>query len=288
MFTPVENRLGVQPIAFGNTFTGLLQSGQSPFFNKEHPLGTIVRAYDPVYGEGEFIYLQMAAGQAPGHLVTWGGYGTVITDGTGYEAQFAAALTTNTTYQDRAVAVAMSGWPVAYQGAAPVTAFGWFQISGNAVVFTNGTATGSPAKIYQSATSGLVTSTQANGLQILNAQLLANQGAATLVAPANFVNVASGTVVAGGTGYTTGQTVNLVGGTGLSAQAQFTVTASGGVVSAVAVYAPGAYSALPATTLTTAGGTAYGQGSGLTVTVTSQSPYAVAYINRPALQGQIT
>ena len=65
-YTPVEARFGVQPIAFPITPNTVLQSGQSPFFNKEHPLGTIIRAYDPVYGEGEFIYLQMVAGQAVG------------------------------------------------------------------------------------------------------------------------------------------------------------------------------------------------------------------------------
>lgn len=279
-YTPIENRLGVQPIGIGIVPNTTVQSGQSPFFNKEHPLGTIIRAYDPVYGEGEFIYLQMVAGQAVGHLVTWGGYGTVVTDGTLNEAQFQAALATNTANQGRAVAVAMSGYPTATSYVQPTAAFAWFQISGNAVVYTNGTFTGANAKVYQSSTAGLVTSTQANGVAINSASILQAVGT-----PAN-VNVASAAVVAGGTGYVTGQIVNVAGGTGVLAQAQLTVTAASGVVSALAVYAPGFYTALPSGTQTLVGGTASG-GSGLTATLTSQAPYAIAYLNRPMLEGQI-
>jgi hypothetical protein len=38
---------------------------------KNHPLGTIVRASDPTYGEGEFIYLLGVASTAIGSVVTY-------------------------------------------------------------------------------------------------------------------------------------------------------------------------------------------------------------------------
>lgn len=279
-YTPIESRLGVQPIAFGNVGNTLFQSGQSPFLNKEHPLGTIIRAYDPVYGEGEFIYLQMVGGQSPGHLVTWGGYGAVVGDGATLEAQYQAALTTNTAGQSRPVGVAMAGYPTAVGGLQPTAAFGWYQIAGNAVVFTNNTATGAPTRIYQSATAGLVTSTQANGLQIVNSQLVQAVGT-----PAN-VNVASAVVAAGGTGYVTGQIVNVSGGTGIIGQAQLTVTASAGVITGLAVYEAGFYTTLPTSPVTLSGGTATAGLNG-TATLTSQAPFAIAAIQRPFLQGQV-
>lgn len=279
-YTPVEARFGVQPIAFPITPNTVLQSGQSPFFNKEHPLGTIIRAYDPVYGEGEFIYLQMVAGQAVGQLVTWGGYGTVVTDGTGLELQYQAALATNTANQGRPVAVSMAGYPTAINGVQPTAAFAWHQISGNAVVYTNGTFTGANAKMFQSSTAGLVTSTQANGLEVNNAAIVQAVGTPALY------NVASAALGVGGTGYVTGQIVNVPGGTGVQAIAQLTVTASAGVVTAYSVYTPGNYVTLPSGTITVTGGTATG-GSGATVTLTGQQPYAIAAIQRPFLQGQI-
>ena len=48
------------------------------------------------------------------------------------------------------------------------TQYGWYQISGNAVVATNGTLAAGPAPIYLAGT-GQVTSTQANGKQVVNA-----------------------------------------------------------------------------------------------------------------------
>lgn len=121
--------------------------GRTPGAN----LGTMVRASDPVYGEGEFIYMLGVASTVVGSLVTWnGGTGTPT-----YQTALAAA----TAAQNLPVAVAMS---INLAGN-----YGWYMISGNAVTATNGTMTAA-AKAY-SAGSGQVTSTQANGAQILNA-----------------------------------------------------------------------------------------------------------------------
>jgi hypothetical protein len=172
-YTPVENRLGIQPIAQANPYSAGLQSGQSPFFNKEHPLGSIIRAYDPVYGEGEFIYLLMASTQAIGNLVTFAGWGTVSGDGSGNEAQFQAVLTTNTATQSRAVAVAMSAFP----SGSPAAAFGWFQIKGAAVILSNGTAAaGSQPYLTNTANAGTITTSANAGLEIWNTRIIAAVG----------------------------------------------------------------------------------------------------------------
>jgi hypothetical protein len=169
-YTPVDHRLGIQPIATMNVPNSALQSGQSAFFNQEHPLGTVVKGYDPIYGEGEFIYLQGASAQVTGSVVTFGGYGAVG-GGPVSQSQYQAALAPSTANLDRRLAVAMAAFP----SGSPATAYGWFQISGQAVVATNGTAASAPAPVYL-AGSGQVTTTQANGKQVLNAQSVTTNG----------------------------------------------------------------------------------------------------------------
>jgi len=90
--------IGHQPIAETST-------------TQNHPLGTIVTAYDPTYGAGEFIYLLGVASTAVGSWVVYradnGGTSLAVADDYG------------------PVAVAMSA-NVASQ-------YGWYQISGKAV-----------------------------------------------------------------------------------------------------------------------------------------------------------
>lgn len=92
---------GTQPIADTSTV-------------KNHPLGTIVKAYDPAIGEGEFIYLQ--------------GIGsTIVGSGVSYDAAtFLTALASIVGGIPRSIAIAMSA-NVASQ-------YGWYQISGRATV----------------------------------------------------------------------------------------------------------------------------------------------------------
>jgi hypothetical protein len=96
----VSTLAGAQPIA--NTST-----------TAAHALGTIVRAADPTYGEGEFIYLLGVASTTVGSIVTY--------DPTTYLTTL-SAVGGNI---PRAVAVSMSA-NVASQ-------YGWYQISGQAV-----------------------------------------------------------------------------------------------------------------------------------------------------------
>lgn len=100
---------------------------------QKHPLGTIVKAYDPTYGEGEFIYLSGVASTAVGSWVT------VHEDG--FTTTLLAANDIGR------VAIAMSA-NVASQ-------YGWYQISGKAV----GKALASYADnglVYATATAGSI------------------------------------------------------------------------------------------------------------------------------------
>lgn len=96
----IHTGIGFQPIA--NTET-----------TQKHVLGTIVRATDPTYGEGEFIYLLGVASTAVGSIVTY--------DASTYQTTLCAVGGAI----PRPIAVAMSA-NVASQ-------YGWYQISGIAV-----------------------------------------------------------------------------------------------------------------------------------------------------------
>jgi hypothetical protein len=117
-------------------------------------LGDVVKALDPVYGVGEFIYLKGVASTIVGSLVVWDG----ASAGT---PTYQTALCPSTANLAQPVAISMTA-NVANQ-------FGWYQISGAAVMATNGTLAAGPGPIYIGA-AGNVTSTAAAGKQILNAR----------------------------------------------------------------------------------------------------------------------
>lgn len=94
------------------------------------PLGTIIRATDPALGEGEFIYLKGVAGTTVGAVAI-------------YDLQAATST----------LAVAGSRGPAAVAMAAVVAStYGWYQISGSAIVFETGATAG--ANVYVTATAG--------------------------------------------------------------------------------------------------------------------------------------
>jgi hypothetical protein len=80
---------------------------------QQHPLGTIVQAYDSTYGMGEFIYLLGVTSTVVGSIVN-------------YDAAWQSALHTSALNLPRPLAVAMS--------ANVGSSYGWYQISGQAVV----------------------------------------------------------------------------------------------------------------------------------------------------------
>jgi hypothetical protein len=117
-------------------------------------LGSIAKAYDPTYGEGEFIYLLGVASTVVGSAVTWNGNASG-------KPTFQTALAT--------VATATKGAPVAIAMSANVAGqYGWYQISGQAVVATNGTLAAA-GQVWISTTAGQLTTTQAAGAQLDNA-----------------------------------------------------------------------------------------------------------------------
>lgn len=99
----------------------------------KHELGLIVRAKDPTYGAGEFIYLQGVASTAVGSWVTYNA-----------DDNTTALLAANAIGP---VAVAMS--------ATVASTYGWYQISGKAV---GKALTGflDNANVYATATAGSV------------------------------------------------------------------------------------------------------------------------------------
>lgn len=110
---------GLMPIA--NTDSGVLSpssvSSGSTTYTPTPPLrpGMIVRAQDPTYGEAEFILLAGVASTAVGSLVT---YNTT---------SFTTALAPIGANKPQPIAVAMSANTAA-------TTWGWYQISGIAVM----------------------------------------------------------------------------------------------------------------------------------------------------------
>lgn len=125
-----------------------------PDTSPQTPIGNIVTAYDDVLGFAEFIYLPGAANVAANDLVA-------------YDLNPAGPTVT------RAVAGAgfsNSGRPLA----TPLVAlgagtFGWYQISGVAIVNAiAGSTANSP--VYMSATTGSITTTAAAGAQLVGAR----------------------------------------------------------------------------------------------------------------------
>ena len=119
-YTITDQVIGTQPIAVTET-------------TQRHPLGTIVRANDPVYGAGEFIYLKGAADVAIGSWVTYN-----LDDG---------SVTLLAANAIGPVGVAMSA-NVASQ-------YGWYQISGKAIGLCLAGFLDN-ANVYATATAGSV------------------------------------------------------------------------------------------------------------------------------------
>lgn len=133
-----DNKIGFRPVDDHSTTQG-------------HPLGTIIRANDPSYGEGEFIYLLGITGTVAGALVTYS------------PSTHQTALCPATANLSQPVAVAM---------AATVSGeYGWYQISGVASIKKTAVKV-DPAqtrRVYISGTPGRVMQTSVAGRSILGA-----------------------------------------------------------------------------------------------------------------------
>ena len=144
-----ENRAGMLQIA--NIDAGVtMANGTSAIPTPPATLGQVVRAFDPTYGEGEFILLVGVASTVVGSLV--------IYNATTYQT----TLAPSTSNLAQPVAVAMSA-----NGAA---SFGWYQIGGLAVVKKTAVKTLTNVPMFLSATAGRIMATAASGKQILGAR----------------------------------------------------------------------------------------------------------------------
>ena len=144
-----ENRAGMLQIA--NTDAGVtMANGTSAIPTPPATLGQVVRAFDPTYGEGEFILLVGVASTVVGSLVVY--------NATTYQT----TLAPSTSNLAQPVAVAMS--------ANLAASFGWYQIGGLAVVKKTAVKTLTNVPMFLSATAGRIMATAASGKQILGAR----------------------------------------------------------------------------------------------------------------------
>ena len=137
-----ENSTGWQPIATTETV-------------QKHKLGTIVRAVDPTYGAGEFIYLKGIASTAVGSLVTFDPYlaTTTLAPATGGKGPVAVAMSANVASQ-----------------------WGWYQIAGAAAVKAPNAMTPGADVFMLAATPGSVDDAAVAGEQVLNAVVSTTTG----------------------------------------------------------------------------------------------------------------
>ena len=119
-YTGTQTTVGLQAIAGTET-------------TQAHALGTITKAKDPLYGEGEFIYLKGLAATAVGDAVIYNAYTGVTTRlVAGGKGALAWAMSAN-----------LAG------------SFGWYQISG-AVVANVAAGFTAAADAYATATAGVI------------------------------------------------------------------------------------------------------------------------------------
>ena len=147
-YTFDEPKVGLLQIA--NTDAGVtMANGSSAIPTPPTMLGMVARAFDPTYGEGEFILLLGVASTVVGSVVTYS------------PTTYQTTLSPNTANLSQPVAVAMS--------ANLAASFGWYQISGLAVVKKTAVKV-DPAgtrRMYQSATAGRLMQTSAAGKNVL-------------------------------------------------------------------------------------------------------------------------
>jgi hypothetical protein len=148
-YTFDDYKSGLLQIA--NVDTGITTAnGTAAIPTPPNVLGGVIRAFDPTYGEGEFIMLVGVASTVVGSLVT---YNTTT---------YQTSLSPNTANLAQPVAVAMS--------ANTAGTFGWYQIEGLAVVKKTAVAVNAGVAVYQSATTGRIMPTAASGKQLLGAR----------------------------------------------------------------------------------------------------------------------
>lgn len=152
----------------------------------KHVVGTIVRAKDPTYGAGEFIYLKGVTSNFVGALVTY-------------------VANTGVTALSTTSGIATGGAPMAVSMSAAdggtTNTYGWFQIDGDAVMYKTAVKfdPASGQRIYLSGTAGRVMQTSVAGRQIIGARFAATatvtSTTSTVIVTLNRPSQKSGTAV---------------------------------------------------------------------------------------------
>lgn len=152
-YIPENSAIGLPPFASSTTPpSGSVVTNSA---NRPSRIGNIVRAYDPTYGEGEFIYVKFTNTIPLGSLCLYDTYLDTV-----------------------ALAPATAGkGPVGVSMAAQVNgSYGWLQIGGAAVVLApNAMAPGADVFML-AATPGSVDDAQVNGEQVVNAVVSTTTG----------------------------------------------------------------------------------------------------------------
>lgn len=129
-----DPKLGIQPIETVDT-------------TQNHDLGKIVKAKHPTLGVGEFIYLLGVASTVAGSLVKYNA------------TTWQTVLVTATAVQACPVAVAV--------GANVAATYGWYQISGNAVIKKTAVVVLPQVTVFISGTAGRIKVVASAGLQVV-------------------------------------------------------------------------------------------------------------------------
>lgn len=145
-----DGRIGMQPIEEIST-------------TQNHPLGTIVRATDPTYGEAEFIYLLGVASTVAGSWVTYDD--------------------NNTSYYATTLLLANARGAVAIAMAANVAgSYGWYMIRGVHPAAKCKTQFADNGHVFSTSTTGSVDDASVLGDLVLNAMGASATTANTFVA----------------------------------------------------------------------------------------------------------
>lgn len=135
-YTPSTPEAGIQPIAVSST-------------TQNHPLGFEVKAYDPTFGSGSFIYLAGVSSTVVGSVVTYN------------QLTGATTLVPSTSNLNKPLAVAMSANNAS-------TSWGWYQTEGAAVIKKTAVKVSPGVVLYISGTAGRLMSTVATSKLVLN------------------------------------------------------------------------------------------------------------------------
>jgi hypothetical protein len=143
-YTFTDELIGLQPINVTDTV-------------QRHPEGMLTHAVDPTLGGGEFLYLKGVVNTVAGSVVTYN------------------QISHATTLSPAGAVSGILGAPAAVAMSANVAnQWGWYQVTGVAVVAKDGSAPAAGAPVYFAAAAGQVTATPAAGRELNGAGFAAS------------------------------------------------------------------------------------------------------------------